>query len=513
MISKGKVYLIGAGPGDPGLITLKAVDCLQKADAVVYDFLANPGLLAHVSPRAEVIYVGKKGSDHTLPQVEINRLIVKLAKAGKTVARLKGGDPYVFGRGGEEAEELIAAGLPFEVVPGVTSAIAAPAYAGIPITHRRFTSTVGFITGHEDPGKSESALDWHKIATGFGTLVFLMGIKNLDNITENLVRGGRAPDTPAAVVRWGTTPDQVTVVGTIADIAAKSRQAGLTAPAVLVVGEVVNLREKLNWFEKLPLFGRRILVTRTREQASGLVQELAALGAYPLECPTIRIMPPTDWGEVDRAIQALPGYDWLLLTSPNGVHNFFQRLRALNLDARALAGVKVAAIGPATAESLAAGGIRADLVPDQYVAEGLVAALKATGLAGKRVLLARAQEARDVLPRELALAGAIVDEVTLYRTQPPEHLPAAVLEAINHKAVHLATFTSSSTVTNLVQVLGSEWATFAATVPAACIGPITAQTAREAGLQVVVQAREFTVPGLVEALVEYFTTGAGCGRS
>ena len=348
---KGKVYMVGAGPGDPGLITLKAADCLAGCDTVVYDFLANPALLAHASPEAELIYVGKKGSDHTLSQEGINQLLVDLARSGKTVVRLKGGDPYIFGRGGEEAEVLFEAGLPFEVVPGVTSTIAAPAYAGIPLTHREYTSNVGFITGHEDPTKPESALDWDKIATGLGTLVFVMGVRNLARITANLIKGGRAPSTPAALIRWGTTPDQYTVVGTLADIADLAREHKLTPPVVFVVGGVVNLRERLNWFEKLPLFGRRILVTRTRRQASKLTRQLTALGAGVIECPTIEITPPVDFGPIDRAIDDLADFTWLILTSPQRRGLFFSSVfLKRERTPGALAGLKIAAIGPATAE-------------------------------------------------------------------------------------------------------------------------------------------------------------------
>ena len=371
--------MVGAGPGDPGLLTLKGAECLAKADVVVYDFLANPVLLAHASPEAEMIYVGKKGSDHTLGQAEINQLIVDLAQGGKTVVRLKGGDPYIFGRGGEEAEELYEAGVPFQVVPGISSVVAAPAYAGIPLTHRDHTSHVSFVTGHEDPTKEKSALDWDRLAAGQGTLVFVMGVKNLEKISRNLVQGGRAGSTPAALVRWGTTPDQTSLVGTLDDIADKARAAGLKPPAVLVVGGVVGLRSKLNWFESLPLFGRRILVTRTREQASRLTGSLTALGARVIECPTIRLVPPSSWEPVDRAIGVLPEFDWLVLTSPNGVRFFMDRLWENGFDARALAGVKLAAIGPATADMLQSYGLRTDLLPEKYVAESLVEAWSVRG--------------------------------------------------------------------------------------------------------------------------------------
>ena len=503
-MNKGMVYLIGAGPGDPGLITLKAVECIGRADVVVYDFLANPVFLSYASPGVELLYVGKKGSEHTRTQDEINRLIAGLALGGRTVARLKGGDPFVFGRGGEEAEDLAAAGIPFEVIPGVTSAIAAAAYAGIPVTHRGFTSNVGFLTGHEDPTKPESGLDWDKIATGFGTLVFLMGVKNLESITANLIRGGRAPETPAALIRWGTTPEQETLTATLADIAARARERGMTAPAVLVVGEVVGLRERLNWFERLPLFGRQIMVTRTRTQASRLTRKLARLGAGVIECPTIRIVPPEDWSTADQAIGSMAEYDWLILTSPNGVEALWKRMRDLGRDARLLAGVKIAAIGPATAEKLLEIGLAADLMPDEYVAEGLAEALIRTGLQERRVLIARAAQARDVLPESLSAAGALVREAAVYRTVAPDGLTPEAESALARGSLDLVTCTSSSTVTNLVQLLGERFSDFKNRVQAACIGPITARTAREAGLRVAVQAGEYTVDGLVEAIVEHF---------
>lgn len=503
-MKKGKVFLVGAGPGDPGLITVKAVDCLRQADVVVYDFLANPALLAHIPPQAELIYVGKKGSDHTLSQTEINRLIVELAAQGKVVVRLKGGDPFIFGRGGEEAEELISGGLPFEVVPGVTSAIAVPAYAGIPLTHRSHTSTVGFITGHEDPTKPESSIEWDKIATGLGTLVFLMGVKNLPNITGKLIAGGRDPQTPAALIRWGTTPEQATLVGTVENIAQKARESNFKPPAILVVGGVVGLRDTLNWFETKPLFGRRIIVTRTRSQASNLTSALSILGAEVIECPTIRIAPPDDWSPVDRALTHLDQFDWLVLTSPNGVEHLFARLWALNLDSRALAPVKLAAIGPATAEKLRDYGLRADLVPREYVAESLAEALKNEDMRGQKVLLARAAQARDVLPRELAACGATVQEAAVYQTLSPEALTSEAWDALDRGDVDLVTFTSSSTVTNMVDLLGDRLAAFKANVSAACIGPITARRAREAGLKVAVEAGEYTIDGLVRAIETFF---------
>ena len=497
--------MIGAGPGDPGLITLRGVECLQAADVVVYDYLAGAALLAHASPEAELIYVGKKASDHTMSQEEINQLIVKYASEGRIVARLKGGDPFIFGRGGEEAEELVEAGIPFEVVPGVSSVVAAPAYAGIPLTHREHTASVGFFTGHEDPTKADSSLDWSKLATGLGTMVFVMGVGNLDKITANLVEAGRPKETEAALVRWGTTPDQFTVTGTLEDITEKARAAGLKPPAVLVVGGVVGLRKRLNWFETRPLFGRRIMVTRTREQASRLTKKLATLGAGVIECPTIRLVPPDDWKPVDQAIQGLSSFDWLVLTSPNGADFFFKRLKTLGLDARSLAGVKLAAIGPATADKYEEFGLKADLLPQKFVAEGLIEALFETGVNGRKILLARAMEARPVLPEKLTESGAEVTEVTLYQTLPPERLTLEAEKALESGKIDLVTFTSSSTVTNLVRLLGDRLKAFQAAAPAAVIGPITAETAREHGFNVAAEAEEYTVDGLVKAAADYLS--------
>ncbi|MBW2062437.1 MAG: uroporphyrinogen-III C-methyltransferase [Deltaproteobacteria bacterium] len=500
---KGKVYLVGAGPGDPGLITLKALECLRQADVVVYDFLASPALLRHVPPEAELVYAGKKGAQHTLNQEEINQLIVTRANEGRTVVRLKGGDPFIFGRGGEEAEELARAGVSFEVVPGVTSAIAAPAYAGIPLTHRKYASSVGFVTGHEDPSKPESALDWDRIASGLDTLVFLMGVRNLPVITAQLIQAGRDAATPAALIRWGATPDQATLEGTLADIASRAEAQGLKPPAVLVVGEVVRLRSKLNWFETLPLFGRTIMVTRTRRQASVLTGALSGLGAKVMECPLIRLVPPDDWGPVDKAIDDLTEFDWLILTSPNGVEFLFRRLFERGKDARSLAPVRLAVIGPATAEKLGSYGLRADLVPEEYVAEGLAKALISVGISGQKVLLARAAQARAALAEELFAARASVREVTLYQTLPPEDMPPEARLALEREDLDVVAFTSSSTVTNLVELLGDRTPGLLSRVRAACIGPITARTAREAGLNVVAEAKEYTVRGLVAAIKDY----------
>jgi len=501
----GKVYLVGAGPGDPGLITVKGKACISAADVVIYDYLAAPAHLKWAPEHAELIYVGKKGGDHTLSQDRINSLIVEKARTGATVARLKGGDPFIFGRGGEEAEVLIEAGIDFEIVPGVTSAIAAPAYAGIPLTHRRFTSTVAFVTGHEDPEKEGSSIDWASLARGVGTLVFLMGVKNLPRIVDRLMANGRPGETPVALVRWGTTSRQVTVSGTLESIVEKVRQAGLKAPAIIVVGEVVSLRSTMQWFEKRPLLGKTIVVTRAREQASELVDRLVELGAECIECPTIRIVPPEDHGPLDAALASLARYDWLVFTSVNGVRFFFERMAQKGLDTRALGRVRTAAIGPATAEAMRGYGLGCDILPDDYRAESVVDAFSDQQMEGKRVLLPRAAEARMVLPVELARMGAEVDEVPVYFTRLDTGGRETLLEHLQQGGVDMVTFTSSSTVRNFKALLPQDgFASLMAKTTVAAIGPITADTARELGFRVSVIADVYTIPGLVSAVCRHF---------
>lgn len=504
------VYLIGAGPGDPGLITVRGLECIAAADAVIYDYLAAPVLLQHAAPGAELIYVGKKGGDHTLPQEDINALIVAKARENKIVARLKGGDPFVFGRGGEEAEVLVEAGIPFEVVPGVTSAVAATAYAGIPLSHRKLTSTIAFVTGHEDPGKEESGIDWPALARGIGTLVFFMGVKNLPRIVAELTGHGRSPQTPAALVRWGTTSAQVTVSGTLADIVERVRQAGLKAPAIIVVGEVVGLRERLQWFERRPLFGKRIVVTRARDQASGLLKALSDLGADCLECPTIQVTAPDDPGPLDRAIADLKRFDWIVFTSVNGVSRFFERLFGSGRDVRALGHLRTAAIGPATAERLKSFGLASDLVPETYRAEAVAAAFRRQEIAGRSILLPRAQEARLVLPEELAAMGAAVREVAAYKTEPAAGGCAALIGRLEERTVDLITFTSSSTVQNFKALLPeARFRELTEGVAAACIGPITAATARQLGFDVRIEAPTYTIPGLIDAVLGHYSRPSG----
>jgi uroporphyrinogen III methyltransferase / synthase len=480
----GHVYLVGAGPGDPGLMTLRAVELIARADAILYDRLIPKGALEGARGDAELVYVGKQPGAPALPQEEINAKLVELARAGRSVVRLKGGDPFVFGRGGEEAAALADAGVPFEVVPGVTAGVAAPAYAGIPVTHRDTSSAVAFVTGHEDADKAESALDWHALARFPGTLVFYMGVKNLPLIAERLQGAGRPGDEPAAVVARGTLAGQRAVSGTLADISERVSGAGLEPPAITLVGPVAQLRDTLAWLEQRPLYGRTVAVTRARAQASGLAAWLAELGAEVVETPAIRIEPRA----VDRS---LTGYDLVCVTSPNGA----SLLMAALGDARGLAGATVAAIGPGTAAELQRHGIRADVVPERSVAEALAEALEAIPVTDKRVLIARAAEARDVLPDALKERGANVDVVALYDTVP-EPLEEAQREALGR--ADYVTFTSSSTVRFFMTALDG----LPTNARVVSIGPVTSATAREHGLEVHVEAERHDIDGLVEALLE-----------
>ncbi len=502
-MKQGKVYLIGAGPGDLGLITVRGLDLIKSCEVIVYDYLANPRLLDFVKPGAEIIYVGKKGGDHTLPQEKINELLVQKCKEGKSIARLKGGDPYVFGRGGEEAEELIEAGLAFEVVPGVTSGVAGPAYAGIPVTHRAATTTVAFITGHEDPTKEQSNLYWDKIATGIGTLVFYMGVKNLPMITANLIKHGRDPKTPVALVRWGTTPNQKTWTGTLETISEIAEREKVAPPTLIVVGEVVNFRKKLNWFESRPLFGRRIIVTRARAQASDFSQKLEELGATVVEFPTIETQDPENWGPFDKAIENCGRYDWLIFTSVNGVAYLLKRLKETGRDIRDLAGPKICAIGKKTAAAIEATGMRVVLVPEEFRAEGILETIG--DVKGKKILIPRALEAREVLPEELQKRGAQVDVVPAYRTVRPAGKKEEILGMIRDGGLDMVTFTSSSTVTNFAGMFTpEELPEVTAKLSAASIGPITTETANKLGFTVAAMPKEYTIEALVESIVGHY---------
>jgi len=498
------VYLVGAGPGDPGLITAKGLECIAKADVIVYDRLASPKLLAGARQDVEMIYVGKAADRHTMRQPDINRLLVEKAKEGKVVARLKGGDPLIFGRGGEEALELANNGIRFEFVPGVSAGYACPAYAGIPVTHRGLTSSVAFVTGHEDPTKDESDIAWEHLATGIGTIVFYMGVKNLPLIVEQLTKNGRAKDTPVALINWGCTGRQKTVTGTLADIVQAAEEEHVTPPSLIVVGEVVALRDELTWWENLPLFGQHIIVTRSRTQASDLVIALEELGAAVIEFPTIKIVPPDSFEALDAAIDRLDSYDWLIVTSANTVDFFWERLRASGRDTRALGNLMVAAIGPATASKLASIGVAADYVPKEYRAEGILAGFAERGICDQHYLLPRALEAREVLPETLREQGAAaVDVVAAYRTVPDESSGGAIRDMLVAGEADIVTFTSSSTVKNFVALVGDDGPKLMKDVAAIAIGPVTGATARGLGLEVAAEASEYTIPGLVQAVLDW----------
>jgi uroporphyrinogen III methyltransferase/synthase len=501
-----RVYLVGAGPGDPELLTLKGLRCLQSADCVVYDSLVNTDLLRHAPPGAELIYVGKRGGNKSVSQEQINALLVEKASSGKIVARLKGGDPFVFGRGGEEAEALAKVGIPFEIVPGITSGYAAPAYAGIPVTHRDFSASLAFITGHEDSSKTESLIAWDRVATGIGTLVFFMGVANLPEIVRNLIRHGRSPETPIALIQWGTYPHQEVVSGTLATIVEQVHSGHLSSPAITIVGEVVRMREVLKWFETRPLFGKRILITRPRYQAEEFQAKLTAFGAEVLPFPTIEIREPDSWGSLDQAIRNIDRYQWLIFTSVNGVQNFFSRCRQMQRDLRDLKGIRIATIGPATERAVSDLGLRVEILPDEYKAEGLVESLKGKALKGTRILIPRAKVARDVLPEELRKQGAQVDIVEAYQTVIPDSGRERLLGLIGERTMDLIVFTSSSTVSNLAEMVKPDsLSSFLRKTAVAAIGPITAKTAVELGLQVEVQPHRYSIPSLVEAILKFFS--------
>jgi uroporphyrinogen III methyltransferase / synthase len=498
---KGMCSLVGAGPGDLGLVTLRAKECIEQADVIVYDYLCNPEMLKWARENVEKIYAGKKAGEHTLSQDEINALIVERAKAGKRVVRLKGGDPFVFGRGGEEAQALVAAGVPFEIVPGVTSAIAGPAYAGIPVTHRSANSHVTFFTGHEDPAKTESSIDFAALAKLGGTQVMLMGVERIHAISQRMLANGMRADLPVALIRWATTGRQETLVGNLENIASRVAAVGFEAPAVAVFGDVVSLRKELNWFERRPLAGKRIVVTRTRSQAGALSAQLGALGADVLELPTIRIEPPTDVRAFAELVQDAHAYDWIVFTSPNGVNAFFELFYKLYDDAREIGGAKIAAIGPATAQRIKDFHIHVDLQPEEFVAESIVREFKKQGgVENLRILLARAEKARDVLPKELSAMGGIVDEGFAYRTVPETRDDNGARRRLLEEGADMITFTSSSTVENFMG-LGLPWPE---SMRVASIGPVTSQTARDLGLTVDLEARRHDIPGLVEAIQKFY---------
>ncbi len=533
---KGVVYLVGAGPGDIGLLTVKGLKCLQRAEVVIYDFHLNNQILNYINHDAEFIYAGKRGGHHTMTQDEINRAIIDKGKEGKIVCRLKGGDPFVFGRGGEEAQALVEEGIKFEVVPGVSSSVAAPAYAGIPLTHRHYSSSFAVIPGYEDTTKEASAIDWSKLATGVGTLVFLMAIKNIDTLTKKLIDNGRSPDTPVAVIRWGTRPDQETLVSTLKDIAPLVRERDIRPPAVMVVGDVVNLRQELKWYEDKPMFGHRILVTR--EHAEGFDQ-LAELGAEIIQFPTVDITPPETWEELDRAINNINSYDWLIFTSSNGLKYFFKRLFDRGIDIRELKGIKICAIGTKTAAEVTSLGIKVDLIPEKFRAEGLIEAFvkeqRAKGMAhsvkskeqnkevtmisstkniehgtshsqllkGIRFLLPRAETAREIFPQKVRELGGVIDTPVAYRAVKPVIHGKRLLRSLKKGKITIATFTSAATFTNFREILGESAHEMLSDVAIAVIGPVTAKAVEEAGLKVDIAPGTATIEAMVEEIMKW----------
>lgn len=520
---KGKVYLVGAGPGDIGLLTVKGLRCLQKAEVVIYDFHLNAQILNYINHEAEFIYAGKRGGHHSIKQNEINTILVNKAKEGKIICRLKGGDPFVFGRGGEEAEILSKEGIEFEVVPGVSSSIAAPAYAGIPLTHRLFSSSFAVIPGYEDITKEESAIKWAQLATGIGTLVFLMAVKNVEAISQKLIENGLSPDTPVAVVRWGTRPDQRTIVGTLESIARILKKKEIKPPAVMVVGEVVKLRESLKWYEKKPMFGHRILVTR--EHLEGF-EPLEELGAEIIEFPTIKLVPPKNYDEFDASIDKIETYDWLIFTSRNGVKFFFKRFFEKDRDIRDLKGIKICAIGKRTAKEIKTYGLKVDLIPEEFRAEGLIEAFsppnppltkggnegrastdlhipKPKILKGICFLLPRAQVARDVFPQTVRELGGKIDVPVVYRTIKPESHGKRLRRFLKEGKISIATFTSATTFNNFREIMKEDVEELLKGVAIAVIGPITAKAVKKAGLNVDIMPKEATIDSMVEEIIKW----------
>ncbi|MEW6109683.1 MAG: uroporphyrinogen-III C-methyltransferase [Nitrospirota bacterium] len=508
---KGIVYLVGAGPGDIGLFTIKGLKCLQKAGVVIYDFHLNAQILNYINHDAEFIYAGKRGGHHTMTQDEINAAIVKNAKEGKIVCRLKGGDPFVFGRGGEEAQVLAKEGIKFEVIPGVSSSVAAPAYAGIPLTHRLYSSSFAVIPGYEDTTKEESSIDWAKLATGVGTLVFLMAVKNIEVLTAKLIENGRSSDTPVAVIRWGTRPDQKTLVSSLKDIALLVKERDIKPPAVMVVGDVVKLREELNWYEKKPMFGQRILVTR---EHTGGFEQLEELGAEIIQFSTIEIVPPESWDEMDRTIHNIDSYDWLIFTSSNGVKYFFRRFFEIDRDIRELGSIKICAIGAKTAGEIRKMGLKVNMVPEKFRAEGLIEAFikegrrhKAKGgsknnkhLQGMRFLLPRAEVAREIFPEKIRELGGEIDIPVAYRAVKPELHGKRLRKFLKEGRVTVATFTSAATFDNFREIMGEDADVLLKGITIAAIGPVTAKSIEKYGLKVDIIPEEATVEAMVEEI-------------
>jgi len=505
MSEKGIVYLIGAGPGDRGLITIKGKELLNKADTIVYDYLVNVELLQYAKENAEIIYVGKKSGQKEMTQQNINSLLIKKANKGNIVARLKGGDPFTFGRGGEEAEALVAKKVPFEIVPGVSSVSAVPTYGGIPLTHRDFTSSFAVVTGHEDPSKKKSSIPWEALSR-IGTVVFLMGVSKLKNNMRELIKAGKNPKTPVAIISWGTYPQQKTLTGTvenISDLASKDTQ--ISSPGIVIVGEVVELREIINWYETKPLFGKTIVVTRPESQAYEFIKPLEEQGANVIAFPTIEISPPNSYIALDKAINSIEQYDWIIFTSVNGVKSFFNRLRVLNKDIRGLYRAKIAAIGDITAKEVENLGIKVDMVPSDFKAEGLIRIFKKKKIKDCKILIPRAKVARDILPETLVKIGAKVDVVTAYITKQPSKAKAKkITKLLSEDKIDMITFTSSSTVKNFFELIPNHKPKRNRPLFAS-IGPITSKTLNESGYQSTIVSKKYTVDNLASEIVHYYS--------
>ena len=506
MAKKGMVYLIGAGPGDPTLFTIKGLKALGKADVVIYDNLVNPLLLRHAKPSAKLIYSGKRAGFHSMDQETINKLILRFAKEGLIVARLKGGDPFIFGRGGEEAQVLAEEGIEFEVIPGITSAISVPAYAGIPLTHRKYSSSVTFVTGHEDPLKTDSFVSWKSVA-GSGTVVILMGIGNLEKIKQRLITEGMPPETPFAIICNGTLPNQKVIQGNLSDMDILAKQEQVKPPAVIVIGHVVELRKKISWFEKKPLFGKKVIITRAEEQAGELLYPLMDAGAECVLFPTIKIVEPECWDELDNSINQLRKYDWIVFTSANGVKFFFSRMLKLKKDARMLQNIKICAIGPKTAKALEDRFVLPELVPEEYTAEGIVRCFSGMQVKEKRFLIPRASNARDLLPRELEKMGAKVDVVCAYRNVIPEieeQKREKLKDMLLKGEAEVVIFTSPSTFHNFLKLLDiseNRVKEYFKITKIACIGPVTASAIEKKGLRPDITPEKYDIPHLVKAII------------
>lgn len=505
-MKKGIVYIVGAGPGDPKLISVKGLECIKNADVVVYDRLANKQIINNAKINAEIIYVGKAAGKVIYSQPEINELLFNKAQEGKFVIRLKGGDGFIFGRGGEEAAYLNGKGTNYEIVPGISSAYAVPAYAGIPVTYRGISSSVSFVAGHEDITKSKSTINWSELAKNTDTVVFLMGMKNLKLITEELLNHGKNKNTPVAVIRRGTTPSQKTIRGTLDNISQKIKNAKISPPAIVIIGDVVNLRENIMWYEKKPLFGKKILITRAKDQAEEFANKIYELGGEPLFFPTIKIVDADSYEKFDSTIDKLDkdrkAYDWIIFTSSNAAKKFFRRIFSLGKDIRIIGSLKVAVVGKSTKKVLEQFGIKADFVPDKFVAESIVEGLKKIVKTEEKILFPKAKVTRDVIPDELRKIGVAVDELVVYKTVAENNPPREILDELKDGGIDYITFTSSSTAKNFAKLVGDTSSNIISRAKICSIGPITSKTLNELGYKVEIEAKEYTTNGLLAAITK-----------